>query len=133
MKALIVEDSVDLREILEQVLEMMGIEFISAPDGEVALDLLKDHPIDLLITDFQMPNMDGLELLNHCRAKQYHFPVIFISANLDRVERESIALQDCCASMITKPMNLERLEKAIRSSLTRIHHVDCIHWDRMQK
>ena len=128
MKALIVEDDLDLRDCIEQLLEMMGIHFLSASNGEIALLLLKDHQVDLLITDFQMPIMDGLDLLRHCRERKYHFPVIFISANLAQVDRERIALEDCCATMITKPMDLEIFEKVIQNSLAKIHHVDCVHW-----
>lgn len=62
-----------------------------------------------MITDFRMPRMDGVQLLNWCRESKIHFPVIFISENSHLLSKEKIALDDCCADLINKPMNIDSI------------------------
>ncbi|HSF09901.1 MAG TPA: response regulator, partial [Nitrospirales bacterium] len=60
---LVVDDSVDCRMILRMALEREGYRCIEAANGIAALKLFQEKPIDFIITDFQMPHMDGCEFL----------------------------------------------------------------------
>ncbi len=68
-KILIVDDSVTMRQMVVFTLEKAGHEVRSAVDGEAALDACKTEPFDLIITDMNMPNMSGLDLIKALRAQ----------------------------------------------------------------
>ena len=70
VKALVVDDSATQRAVVRRMLEVQCIRSCDAPDGLAALDILANDPeIQLVITDFQMPRMDGIELVREIRAK----------------------------------------------------------------
>lgn len=72
MRALIVDDSRFVRDFLRGLLEEKGIECEEAPDGRAGLDKLSEGPeYDLALVDWNMPVMDGLEMLNHLRAEGF--------------------------------------------------------------
>jgi two-component system chemotaxis response regulator CheY len=72
MRALIVDDSRFVRDFLRGLLEEKGIECEEAADGQAGLDKLNEGPeFDLALVDWNMPVMDGLEMLNHLRADGY--------------------------------------------------------------
>ncbi|MBC7396371.1 MAG: response regulator [Bdellovibrionales bacterium] len=124
---LLVEEDEALRNSLEFLLELSDLNYLSASNGEDAVQILSTSSIDIIITDFQMPKMNGIELLKWCRSRQVHIPVIFISANVDLMKEEEIALEDCCATLMEKPLNLEIFEEAIYSAMLKIHHPNCVH------
>ena len=124
---LLVEDDEALRNSLEFLLELSDLDYLSASNGEDAVQILSSFSIDVIITDFQMPKMDGIELLKWCRTREVHIPVIFISANAHLMKKEEIALEDCCATLLKKPLNLEIFEEAIYSAMLNIHHPNCVH------
>ena len=83
-RVMIVDDSSTMRAVIKKAIKASGFDvddFYEAGDGKVALDLLQSEWLDLIITDYNMPNMDGMELLE--RVKQddtlSSIPVIFIS------------------------------------------------------
>ena len=124
---LLVEDDLAIREALELYLEGLSLAYVTADDGLLAVEVLQRQKIDLIITDFRMPRLDGIGLLNWCRKNGYHSPVIFISADAPSIDREKIALQDCCASLIKKPIDLDLFDQALKASLAREHHKNCVH------
>jgi len=65
----VVEDNSDSRDILAKLLRMSGFEVISAPDGQSGFDTALKHSPDLIITDINMPGMDGLELLRKVKCE----------------------------------------------------------------
>jgi two-component system chemotaxis response regulator CheY len=72
MRALIVDDSRFVRDFLRGLLEEKGIECEEAADGQAGLDKLSEGPeFDLALVDWNMPVMDGLEMLNHLRAEGF--------------------------------------------------------------
>ena len=78
---LLVEDYTPLLRNMTFLLEVAGYAVMSATDGTQALKLLQSHPPDLIISDIEMPKMDGYELLRHVRARKQwdNIPFIFIS------------------------------------------------------
>jgi DNA-binding NtrC family response regulator len=124
---LLVEDDTNIRKALEFFLESLEINYFSVGDGQEAIDLLSSKTVDVLMTDFDMPKVDGVELLRWCRAHDRHFPVIFMSATADLLEKEEIALKDCCACLLSKPVNLDDLERVVEAAFARKHHELCVH------
>lgn len=78
---LIVDDEAKMRRILEIMLQQMEFNVFQAEDGLKALQVTQDEQIDLIITDLQMPNLDGLGLLKQLRAKSNTVPVIMVTAH----------------------------------------------------
>ncbi|HYX34196.1 MAG TPA: response regulator [Oligoflexus sp.] len=126
-RILIVDDAEDFRALLSAWITLRGLQPVLAESGKQAIDILKTNPIDLIITDFQMPEMDGLDLLKWCRSHSIHIPVVFTSASRRAVDREQIALGDCCATRLNKPINFKILAAALNAAERHDHHRDCLH------
>ena len=112
---LIVEDEADLGEFLVQALhEETSYQALLATDGFQALKLIRSFKPDLFIIDYQLPEMDGLELYDQLQATEEfrEIPVVFISANPPREELEKRRL-----SWISKPFELEEMLQATEKLL----------------
>ena len=86
-RVLVVDDSITTRTLEKSILEAAGFDVVSAADGEEAWRLLQERSVDLVVTDIEMPRMDGLDLTRAIRASRRlrTLPVILVSA-LDRQE-----------------------------------------------
>ena len=118
---LLVDDYEFIRTILERMLQQLGYQNLRmAADGVDALHLLRTRPVDLVITDYPMPEMDGIGL---CQSLQQDpvlakIPVLLISG----VPTEKFATQALAMgiqSTLTKPFRAEQLDQEIQSLLTR--------------
>lgn len=94
-RILIADDSEMARMFVRRCIEMAGIrevEFLEGEDGEKALSLLRSAPADLVVTDLNMPNMNGLDLLRRIKAspRLNHIPVLVISSSTDPKKREEL-------------------------------------------
>lgn len=80
-RILVVEDSEITRDLVTGILDNHDYHFIVAEDGQMGWELLQDHAVDLVLTDIQMPRMDGLELLRRIRASQKYadLPVVILT------------------------------------------------------
>jgi DNA-binding NtrC family response regulator len=125
IRILLAEDDMAIREILTELLIEEGYECIPSFDGKEAAEKLKTETFDVLVSDFRMPRMDGVELLKWCRSNHIHLPVIFITANKDLFPKEKLALNDCCAALLEKPIDINKLLEAIHEAKTRNHHRFC--------
>ncbi|MCZ7681580.1 MAG: response regulator [Sandaracinaceae bacterium] len=76
---LIAEDEAILRTGFSRILSRRGFHVETASDGEEALRVIDDVPVDVLVSDLQMPGMGGLQLLEEVRRAHSHIPVIVIS------------------------------------------------------
>lgn len=112
---LVVEDDIDLRESLEEVLEQEGFEVRTAGSGASALSALAqaDRP-DLLVLDLMLPDMDGFQLRREMQADPAlrHIPVIVATA-VPEPDRMHDALQ--AAAYLEKPFDLQKLFALARS------------------
>lgn len=81
-KILIVEDNLDSREMLTTLLSNEGYTVISAEDGQDGLARLESDPPDLIITDIEMPNLDGIDLIKRLRERLdwKQVPIVVVSA-----------------------------------------------------
>ena len=125
IKILWAEDEDILREVMCELINGEGFDCIAVANGQDAKNLLEKEHFDLLISDFQMPELDGAHLLFWCRERKLHLPVIFVSATVDRTPEEELVLKDCCTSMIHKPFSVEVLLEEIRKASKRNHEFEC--------
>jgi len=115
MKFLIVDDFSTMRRIVRNLLKELDFtNFDEAEDGLVALEKLRNGKYDFLVTDWNMPNMTGIELLRAVRldAKLKHLPVLMITAE---AKKENIieAAQAGASGYIVKPFTSAVLEEKL--------------------
>lgn len=113
---LIVDDSKMSRRYLIRVLESLGVlNYREAKDGAEALQILKTHRFDLVITDFNMPNIDGLELVQHIRqySDQPTVPVVVVTSEQDQDPLTSFKKQGV-TGICHKPLSYHSLKKLLR-------------------
>ena len=113
---LVVDDSAVDRIRVEKLLAKSGLGVRSATGGREALDYLKREPPDLVLTDMQMPEMDGLQLVEEIRAKHPAIPVILMTAHGSE-EIAVTALQKGAASYVPKRNLARDLAETIASIL----------------
>lgn len=77
---LIVDDEAEIREIIELYAVTLGFKTLEASDGDAALEVLRSHHVDVVVSDLMMPRMTGLGLLDAMRAESFVQPFIFITA-----------------------------------------------------
>jgi len=113
---LLVDDEYQIVEVLAMGLEDCGFEVLRAGDGRAALELAQQHAPDLLVTDFMMPGMDGLELSRRLKLlpELAELPVILITGAHGHVAQESDGLFQ---RVVIKPFNLFALIDEINSLL----------------
>jgi CheY-like chemotaxis protein len=93
LRALVVDDSITMRTMLRNVLSAAGYEVTVAEDGAVALQLLEGmQDCQIIVTDLQMPNMDGMELCRSVRARKGAYLPIIMVTSVDADEEKSRAL-----------------------------------------
>jgi two-component system cell cycle sensor histidine kinase/response regulator CckA len=115
---LIAEDEEVVRKLVSKVLLMYGHKVLEAADGNEALLISESHvaPIDLLITDVIMPDMNGLELANHLTGLRPETKVLFMSGYTDSAIVHQGVLDDG-ANFIQKPFSPEALASKVREVL----------------
>jgi len=82
-KVLIVDDEVDYLSLMEERIKFWGYEVLTAQDGRSALALIKEKLPQIIILDYFMPEMDGVELLKQIRKFDKKIPVIMFTAHAD--------------------------------------------------
>jgi len=113
-----VEDSTSLREMISFVIQEAGYEVVEAKDGQDALAKLKNSPVDMVITDLNMPVMNGIELTKSLRSTQtYKFiPIVFLTTE-SQVQKKEAAKEAGATGWIVKPFKPEQLLKVIKKVL----------------
>ncbi|MDE3137912.1 MAG: sigma-54-dependent Fis family transcriptional regulator [Acidobacteriota bacterium] len=113
---LIVEDEAKMRRLLEMNLGEQGFTTFSAGDAETGLKLLNQNPIDLVLTDFRLPGMNGIEFLQAARRVNAAVPVIIMTA-YGSVESAVEAMKVGASDYVLKPFSLEELALVVRKEL----------------
>ncbi|MGD0883303.1 MAG: response regulator [Thermodesulfovibrionales bacterium] len=119
---LIVEDSATTRALLRNVIEDLGEDLITteAASGFEALKLLPTDEFDLIITDINMPDINGLELINFVKTtpRYRNIPIIIVTTEKSKEDKErGLALG--ASAYVTKPFKPEELQEAIARILHR--------------
>jgi two-component system capsular synthesis sensor histidine kinase RcsC len=109
---LIVDDHPINRRLLADQLASLGYQVITANDGMDALEMLKNHHADMVLTDVNMPKLDGYGLTQRLREIGYHSPVIGVTANALAEEKQR-CLQAGMDNCLSKPVTLDQLRKTV--------------------
>lgn len=118
MKILIVDDSSTMRRIIGNVVQQLGVkkeDFDEAEDGVVAWDLLQKNKYDVILTDWNMPNMNGLDLVKHIRSEgsaHKTTPTVMITTEGGKGEVIT-ALKAGVNNYIVKPFNAQTLKEKL--------------------
>jgi CheY-like chemotaxis protein len=112
---LVVEDDRLNRELFSKVLRQEGYQVIEACDGDIALKILQALPCDLVITDFLMPMVNGIQFFEQLRSLQPQMPIIFITGYLSAISDKKIV--DEVAEILAKPFELNVLRSSVRRVL----------------
>lgn len=117
-KILAVDDSASIRQMVTFTLQQAGYEVISAEDGQKGLTTAQSHQADLVITDLNMPNMDGIELIRQLRTLgAYKFtPILMLTTETDPTKKMQ-GKEAGATGWIVKPFNPEQLLKVISKVL----------------
>lgn len=116
---LVVEDYADSRAMLRLLLEDLNYHVLTAANGKQALAIAANNRIDLILTDFGLPDVSGLGLvrrlrnLNHCIE---NVPVIMLTA-FDGDEYADLAIRAGCYGFLTKPTDFDALQRMIERAL----------------
>jgi DNA-binding NtrC family response regulator len=115
---LIIDDEAAIRESLETLLEFEGYAVEVAGTGEEGLAQLAEHPFDLVLLDFALPDRNGLEILADIRARDPRLAVIMITA-YGTVDNAVRAMQSGATNFIQKPWDNEKLLADVRAAVAR--------------
>ena len=121
-RILVVDDERPMQRILEILLRKLGHEVLCAGNGREALALARRQPVDLVLTDLRMPEMDGLALLEALRAEGQDVPVILITA-YGTVDSAVRAMKHGASDYIIRPFENETVELAVERAL-RVHRLE---------
>jgi len=128
-QVLLVEDQPDVMTIHSSFLSKMGHHVHKAENGFIALDILKHQPIDMVFTDYMMPEMDGITLTNAIRQQNNHLPVTLATAFSEDEALRQVASPTTI--VMSKPITYKQLQAHIQmlqqqqtSPSMRDHHAD---------
>ncbi len=122
LRFLVVDDFSTMRRIIRGLLKEMGCNNVDeAEDGAVALNMLKNQRHDFVVSDINMPNMNGFDLLKAIKADVTlkHVPVLMVTAEA-RKEDIVLAAQSGAAGYIVKPFTKATLEEKVQKILQKI-------------
>ncbi len=119
---LIVDDSMAIRKIFLRVLGQTGLslgQVLEAGDGREALKVLENQEVDLILSDINMPNMDGLELLRTLRSspKWHGIPIVMITTEGGQTKVQE-AIELGATSYVRKPFSADLLRDKLAGLLT---------------
>ena len=115
---LIVDDEESIRESLVTLLEMEGYSVETGADGEEGLARIAERPFDLVLLDYALPGMNGMEVLQEIRERDQQLAVIMITA-YGTVENAVQAMQSGAANFVQKPWDNEKLLADVRAAIAR--------------
>lgn len=115
MQVLFVEDDAMNRNVVRDMLNVVGAGMDEAPDAETGLQMIEDGSFDLILMDLRMPGMDGLTAIHHIRKRgdaKRHLPVIVVTADT-AVDLRNKCLASGADEVILKPVAMNLLLKSM--------------------
>ncbi|MBF0099379.1 MAG: chemotaxis response regulator CheY [Desulfobacterales bacterium] len=119
IRILVVDDFATMRRILKNILKQLGFKNITeADDGTAALELLKKNTFDLIISDWNMPKMTGLDLLKTIRSSGEHKTVPFLMVTAEAQKHNVIeAVQAGVSNYVVKPFTADAIQDKLKKIL----------------
>lgn len=115
---LLIDDEEQVRTLFQTALEESGYRVLSAAGGKEGLRLLEEEPVDLILVDIFMPDMDGLELIQLLRKTQPDGKIIAMSGGTGEWDYLAVAKRLGANDTLQKPFSLEELRNAVVTQLS---------------
>ncbi len=118
-RILIVDDSEMTRRLISTAIRRLGdLEYEEAKDGFEAIQTLASKGFDMLVVDINMPNINGLELIEYCKQSEHYqnIPIVIISTE-DSIKDQEKGLALGASDYLMKPIQLDRLIEVIKKTL----------------
>ena len=115
-RILVAEDDKTIQGVISKFLEFLGFEVALACNGIEALAVFLENSFDLVLTDLQMPAMDGLSLASHIKERSPSTPVILLTGSDRETVRKKVK-RGPVDSVIFKPFRLEDLQRTVQGAL----------------
>ena len=110
---LLVDDDISLLDTVKKLLEIMGYIVISATGSREAIDLMNRYKLDLVITDYSMPDMNGVEMVIEAKKILLGVPKILYTGRIDLIGEKQIT-EAGIDEVITKPCRISKLDSIIK-------------------
>ncbi|ACA45494.1 response regulator transcription factor [Clostridium botulinum] len=120
MRLLIIEDNIELANSMKMGLEKMGFHIDVSNTGSDGEEKASINEYDVILLDLNLPDIDGIEILNYLRSESIETPVIIVTAR-DEVEQLAFGLDNGADDYITKPFKLLELRARIHAIIRRFH------------
>ena len=127
LNILVVEDDIFIRKIVEDRLNTEGYIVTTAEDGEVGWEKFLENTYQLIITDINMPKINGIELLNKILATKIKVPAVVMSCGLSKAMEELVKATGANA-FLKKPFSGKELLDVVSSNLNREDNEDSSHY-----
>ena len=118
-KVLVVDDDIKLLKMLKRTMVFENLDVLTATNGREALEVVQQEAPDLLIVDWMMPEMDGLELIQHLRDANNRMPILMLTAR-DAVENRVFGLESGADDYLVKPFAPAELVARVHALLRRV-------------
>ncbi len=134
---LVAEDEKELLEYISEYLHLFFVKVYSAQNGEEAYKIYKDKKPDIIITDINMPSLDGLSLISKIREEDKETRIVIMSAHSEE-EKLLKAVELHLETYLIKPINVEKLKDILfksvfelRKTQKRVYLDDDVYWDKI--
>jgi len=118
VKILVVDDEVKILKMVSDYLEAVGFEVTGASDGITALKTFRDFNFDLIVLDFMMPGIDGIDVIRRIR-EESSIPIVMLTARAEENDK-LMGLEIGADDYIVKPFSMKELAARIRAVLRRV-------------
>jgi two-component system response regulator FlrC len=115
---LVIDDDPQMRAALQEAIPRMGYKALLTRNGQEALSKIDDTSISMIVTDMQMPKMDGLSFIKKMREKASNIPILVITG-FATVENAVDAMKEGACDYLMKPFSLDALKKSIKSVMSK--------------
>ncbi len=120
VRILVIDDELSVLEVLRKILQFEGYDVITATNGEEGVELFRQTPCDLVITDMVMPGKDGLQTILDLRQEEPDLPVIAVSGGGTISKERYLVVAGYLDRVITiaKPFSVESITEAVTKLLS---------------
>jgi len=118
-RILVLDDETAIQRLLKIVLDSEGYDVSTTDDGRIALEMIRQNPVDLIIQDLRMPKMDGLQFLRHLKEQNPELPSIVLTA-YGTLETAVEAMRLGAYTHINKPFDTDEIRLIVSRALERI-------------
>lgn len=115
-RVLLIDDNVDLTSMLSLCLQADGVDVLVAADGEAGLALLKEQPVDVVVTDLFMPDKDGIETIVELKKRYPDVKIVVMSGftSIGGTDYLGVARELGAVTTLKKPFDPAELSKVVR-------------------